>query len=71
MDYKYKIYSISQLNNVDWDLFEHSPETYRKSVDVSEFVVRVKTTPPQGVITLSYSETKSLMSTLKWFINED
>lgn len=70
-NFRYKIYPISQLNSIDWSLFEHSPETCRKSVDGSEFVVRFKNTPPQGVITLSHSETKSLMSTLKWYINED
>ena len=71
MDYKYKIYPISQLNSLDWSLFEHSAETCRKSIDGSEFVVRFKTVPPENEEVLSHSEAKALMNTISWNYSEE
>lgn len=70
-NFKYKIYPISQLNSIDWSLFEHSPETCRKSVDGSEFIVRFKTAPYENEEVLSYLEAKALMDTISWSYSEE
>jgi hypothetical protein len=45
MDYKYKIYPISQLDSIDWSKFTHTPETCRKSLDGTQFIVRFAVEP--------------------------
>ena len=62
----YKVYPISQLNSINWELFTHSAETCRKSVDGTEFIVKFKNKPHANTITLTQDEAINLMSTINW-----
>lgn len=42
MELLYKIYPISEFNNVNWDLFLTEKETCRKSLDGNKFIVKLK-----------------------------
>lgn len=69
MDYKYKIYPISQLDSIDWTKFTHSPETCRKSFDGSEFIVRFKNEPDTDYLT--HNEALAVMLEVEWYIEDD
>ena len=66
MDYKYKIYPISQLDSIDWSKFTHTPETCRKSLDGTQFIVRFAVEPHGNTIVLTHEEAYALIQTPEW-----
>ena len=65
MEKLYKIYPISEFDNIDWDLFLTEKETCRKSLDGSEFVVKLKIpTIEEGYLT--HEEALEITRSTKW-----
>ena len=70
----YATISIADLENIDFSqVGETSPNTIRKSIDASQFVLKWNTTPTfisDGTVspieTLTHSEALNLMSTSAW-----
>lgn len=65
MERLYKIYPISEFDNVDWDLFLTEKETCRKSLDGSKFVVKLKNpTIEEGYLT--HEEALEITRSTEW-----
>ena len=65
MELLYKIYPITELDNLNWDLFITEKETCVKSLDGNKFIVKLKVpTIEEGYLT--HEEALEITRSTEW-----
>ena len=62
----YKVYPITEIDNLDWNNFTQTPETCIKSLDGSQFIVQF-INEPEGEY-LTHNEAMAIKHSPEWKI---